>query len=73
MKKKNPQKPSVLAAVFAFEEDATLDDYTVWNARQEVLQYTLERAIGDDGGNNYAKDYLRSRITITEQALSPQG
>ena len=73
MKKKYPQKPSALASAFVFEEDATPDDDAVWNARLEVLQYMLERAIGEDGGNNYEKDYLRSRIAITEQALSPQG
>jgi len=73
MKKKYPQKPSVLAAAFAFEGDVTLDDYTVWNARLEALQCMLERAIGDHGGHNYEKNYLRSRIAITEQSLSPHG
>ena len=38
--------------------------------RLEVLQYMLERAKADNGGNNYEKDYLRSRIRITEETLA---
>jgi alkyl sulfatase BDS1-like metallo-beta-lactamase superfamily hydrolase len=37
--------------------------------RLSALQFMLERAKADNGGNNYEKDYLRSRIAITEQAL----
>ncbi|MCZ6828011.1 MAG: MBL fold metallo-hydrolase, partial [Gammaproteobacteria bacterium] len=45
------------------------DHRAALETRLEILQFMLERAIGDDGGNNYEKDYLRSRIAITEQAL----
>jgi alkyl sulfatase BDS1-like metallo-beta-lactamase superfamily hydrolase len=38
--------------------------------RLSTLQFMLERAKADNGGNNYEKDYLRSRIAITEQALA---
>jgi alkyl sulfatase BDS1-like metallo-beta-lactamase superfamily hydrolase len=41
--------------------------------RLSILEFMLERAIGEDGGNNYEKDYLRSRIAITEQSLAAQG
>jgi alkyl sulfatase BDS1-like metallo-beta-lactamase superfamily hydrolase len=41
--------------------------------RLSILEFMLERAIGEDGGNNYEKDYLRSRIAITEQSLTAQG
>jgi alkyl sulfatase BDS1-like metallo-beta-lactamase superfamily hydrolase len=42
-------------------------------ARLSILEFMLERAIGDDGGNNYEKDYLRSRIAITGQSLAAEG
>jgi len=38
--------------------------------RLSALQFMLGRAKADNGGNNYEKDYLRSRIAITEQALA---
>ena len=38
--------------------------------RLSVLQYILERAVADNGGNNYEKDYLRRRIAITEETLA---
>lgn len=38
--------------------------------RLSTLQFMLERAKADNGGNNYEKDYLRSRIAITDQALT---
>jgi alkyl sulfatase BDS1-like metallo-beta-lactamase superfamily hydrolase len=37
--------------------------------RLSILEFMLERAVGEDGGNNYEKDYLRSRINVTQQAL----
>jgi len=37
--------------------------------RLSTLQFMLERAKADNGGNNYEKDYLHSRIAISLQAL----
>jgi alkyl sulfatase BDS1-like metallo-beta-lactamase superfamily hydrolase len=41
--------------------------------RLSILEFMLQRAIGENGGNNYEKDYLRSRIEITEKALTADG
>lgn len=38
--------------------------------RLSLLHSMLERAMDDNGGNNYEKDYLRRRIAITEEALT---
>ena len=42
-------------------------------AMRSMPDDVAELAIGDDSANNYEKVYLRRRIAITEQALSPQG
>lgn len=39
------------------------------NLRLEVLNLMLQQAV-DGSGNNYEKDYLRSRIAVTEEALT---
>jgi len=39
------------------------------NLRLEVLNLMLQQAV-DGSGNNYEKDYLRSRIAVTEEALA---
>ena len=46
---------------------------TALTTRLEILEFMLERAIGDDGGNNYEKDFLRRRIAITRQTLAGAG
>ena len=53
--------------------EANPSDRSALQTRLSILEFMLERAIGEDGGNNYEKDYLRSRINITRQALGVKG
>jgi alkyl sulfatase BDS1-like metallo-beta-lactamase superfamily hydrolase len=46
------------------------DHRAALETRLSLLQYMLERAVADNGGNNYEKDYLRRRIAITEETLA---
>ncbi len=63
------QEPEKALHLLEMILEADYDHRAALETRLAILESMLERAIGDDGGNNYEKDYLRSRIAITEKAL----
>ena len=67
MQQSQPEKALHFLEIILAE---TPDHRAALETRLSILQYMLERAVADNGGNNYEKDYLRRRIAITEEALA---
>jgi alkyl sulfatase BDS1-like metallo-beta-lactamase superfamily hydrolase len=67
LQQQQPEKALHFLEIILAEDPA---NQAALEVRLSTLQFMLERAKADNGGNNYEKDYLRRRIAITEQALA---
>lgn len=66
LQQERPEKALHFLEIILSEDPA---NQAALDTRLSVLKFMLKRAKADNGGNNYEKDYLRSRIILTEQAM----